>query len=198
MERGFGDAGEGGGEWGKTDQPRRPRTFHTTDGLLFSFREMFVTFRSMPVIVVGADTDVGRAVMEVLLSGNGEIRAFVSDPEGGETLKAARAKVAIGDVSDASHIGGAALGAHSAVLVADAATDQRERAFAAGPEEVFAAWAEGLQDASVARAIWVGDGEPSPRVLSAVPETMMVSTGGRSPQEVATEVAELDDRPTWA
>lgn len=152
----------------------------------------------MPVIVVGADTNVGRAVMEVLLSGNGEIRAFVSDPEGGETLKAARAKVAIGDVSDASHIGGAALGAYSAVLVADAATDDRERAFAAGPQEVFAAWAEGLQDAGVARAIWVGDDEPSPRVLSAVPETMMVSTGGRSPREVATEVADLDDRPTWA
>jgi len=152
----------------------------------------------MPVIVVGADTNMGRAVMEVLLSGNGEIRAFVSDPEGGEILKATRAKVAIGDVSDASHIGGAALGAYSAVLVADAATDDRERAFAAGPEEVFAAWAEGLQDAGVARAIWVGDDEPSPRVLSTVPETMMVSTGGRSPQEVATEVANLDDRPTWA
>jgi putative NADH-flavin reductase len=152
----------------------------------------------MPVIVVGADTNVGRAVIETLLLGNGEIRAFVTDPAGGEALKAAHAKVAIGDVSDASHIGGAALGAHSAVLVADAASDDRERAFAPGPEEVFAAWAEGLQDAGVARAIWVGDEGPSPPVLSAVSETMTVPTRGRSLQEVAAGVADLDDRPSWA
>lgn len=184
------------GSGGKTDQPRRP-TSYTTDHLSVSFR-LVCNLCGMPVIVVGADTNVGRAVVETLLSGNGEVRAFVTDPGDGETFKAARAKVAIGDISDASHIGGAAYGAHSAVLVADAATDGRARAFAAGPTEVFEAWAEGLADAGVARAIWVGDGVPSASVMASVPETTTVSTGDKSPRQVATEIADLDDQADWS
>ncbi len=64
---------------------------------------------TMPVIVVGADTEIGLASIEGLLARQGEVRAFVTDPEVGASLRERRVKVALGDVSDPSHIEAAAL-----------------------------------------------------------------------------------------
>ena len=102
-------------------------------------------------------------------------------------------KVAIGDVSDASHVGSAALNTFSAVLIAEAAGDERERAFASSPAAVFAAWAEGVVDASVQRVIWVGDPSGLPAMEGLVKESKLVWVGDRSIEEVAAEVSALDE-----
>jgi uncharacterized protein YbjT (DUF2867 family) len=115
----------------------------------------------MPVLVVGADTTVGKAVVAALTPDASQMRAFATDPSVVDELRTHGATVAIGDVSDASHLAGAALGAFSAVLVAEAASDQRERAFAADPEEVYDAWAEAIRDSGVRRVIWVGSDAPA-------------------------------------
>ena len=62
----------------------------------------------MPVIVVGADTEPGRVVLQALLEPGREVRAFVSDEKVAEQLRALGVKVALGDVSDDSHLEGAA------------------------------------------------------------------------------------------
>ena len=147
----------------------------------------------MPVIVVGADSPIGGAILERLRSRQGEIRAFVSDPVVAERLRSEGGiKVALGDVTDGSHIGGAATGAFSAVLVGEAATDGRERSFAASPAAVLIQWAGAAKDAGVSRIIWVGD--EGPGVPGA--ETAVVETKDRSPAEIADEVAELDAAAT--
>lgn len=151
----------------------------------------------MPVIVIGADTELGAAAVEALLPGVGELRAFISDAEQIEPLKARGIKVAIGDVSDGSHIGGAALNAFCAVLVATATCDGRERSFATRPEDVTAAWAEGLRDAGVHRAIWVDDGSvpgAAATFAAAAPEFAEVTVGERPAAEVAAEIASLEAR----
>ncbi len=145
----------------------------------------------MPVIVVGADTPMGEAIMDALLPRDGEVRAFVTSESAGAELKARGVKVAIGDVSDGSHVGGAALNAFCAVLVETAAADGRERSFAADPTEVTAAWIEGLNDAAVTRAIFVGSGPPAAAQLDA--ELAVVDPSGISPQTVAEQVALLED-----
>ena len=60
----------------------------------------------MPVIVIGADTSQGRAVIEGLVEPGREVRAFVSDPAIGAELRELGVKVALGDVSDDSHVQG--------------------------------------------------------------------------------------------
>lgn len=120
----------------------------------------------MPVIVIGADTAIGNAVVRALSGRSGEVRAFVSTPEVLDDLRARGVKAALGDVSDGSHVGGAALNAFAAVLVAEAACDERERAFADDAPSVHAQWAAGLADAGVTRAIWVG-AEPIPQIIAA-------------------------------
>jgi putative NADH-flavin reductase len=114
----------------------------------------------MPVLVVGADTAVGEAVVAALAPIATEVRAFVTDPATFDELRACGATVAVGDVSDASHLAGAALGAFSSILVAAAAADARERAFASSPIEVYDAWIEAMRDAGIRRIIWVGDAVP--------------------------------------
>ena len=148
----------------------------------------------MPVIVVGADTEYGLAVAEALSGRDGEVRAFVTDPNAAQPLRTLGIKVAIGDVSDASHIAGAAHGAFSVVMIADAALDNRERSFAASYDALLKAWAEGLREAEVSRGIWVAPGEdlPEPLASSGIPNAV-VDTRNRSPQEVGAEVARLDD-----
>ncbi|MDX1691359.1 MAG: NAD(P)H-binding protein [Acidimicrobiia bacterium] len=148
----------------------------------------------MPVIVVGADTPLGDAVVDALGARDGEIRVFVSDVDRGLALKDAGLKVAIGDVSDPSHVGGAALRCFSAVLLPEAAHDDRERSFAATPDAVLTGWAEALRDAGVRRAIVVDD----PRIddlgsmfADAAPEVAVVPLGDAA--RVAAEVARLDD-----
>ena len=144
----------------------------------------------MPVIVVGADTPLGRAVIDAVLEPEREVRAFVSDPEVGGMLKARGVKVALGDVSDASHVAGACTNAFSAVLIGPAAADGREVAFASSPEAVWEAWSEAVSEAAVTRVIWVLDREPP---ASRAPEAAVVGVAARPAAEVAAEVAELDD-----
>ena len=139
----------------------------------------------MPVIVVGADTGVGRAIIDGLYTPAREIRAFVSDEEQGAELKDLGIKVALGDVSDESHVEAAALNCFTAVLVAEASTDDRERSFAATPTDVLAGWARAV--ASVTRVIWVSAGE--------VPDTATPEMAKVDPDDpdVVAKVVALDD-----
>lgn len=144
----------------------------------------------MPVIVVGADTPCGTAVLDALLPRQGEVRAFVTDPAAGAALKERNVKVAIGDVSDGSHVGGAALRSFCAIAITEAAHDDRERSFAATPSAVVAAWAEGLRESGVRRVIVVDDGvaDIGP-LLDAADETTVVSA---ATPDAARLVADLE------
>lgn len=147
----------------------------------------------MPVIVIGADTPLGEQIARSMLPRDGEVRAFVTDPTVGAALKDLGMKVATGDVSDGSHIGGAARNSFCAVLLAAAAADGRDRAFAATPAEVVAAWAEGVAEARVSRIIWVGE-EPTPDAISALPaQHAAVSPQGHSTAETVAEVRRLEE-----
>lgn len=153
----------------------------------------------MPVIVIGADTLQGRAVVDALLPRGGELRAFISNGDEYESLKQRGVKVAIGDVSDGSHVGGAAMRAFCAVVIPEAAFDDRERSFASTPEDVVSAWAEGLQDAAVQRIIWLED-ERLPTVGAILediaPETAGTPTTDRTPSAIGEAVASLDGKKT--
>ena len=141
----------------------------------------------MPVIVVGADTPQGRAVVEGLVEPGREVRAFVSDPIVGAELKEKGVKVAFGDVSDDSHIQGACTNCFTAVLVSEAARDQRERSFAANEQQVLEGWAAAAAASGVTRVIWVHDGElPPVRVRE-------VRTVSPEHPDLVGEVAALDD-----
>ncbi|MCP4965187.1 MAG: hypothetical protein GY926_08115 [bacterium] len=145
----------------------------------------------MPVIVIGADTTAGQAVVAALRPASGEIRVFVSDDAAGADYRCA-AKVAVGDISDGTHVGGAAIGAFCAVVVACAAHDTRDRHFAPTPAAVFAQWADGLHDAGIGRVIVIGDRTeiPIPDPLAAIgAEYVVVGSGGLPVAEVAGRVA---------
>ena len=113
----------------------------------------------MPLIVVGADTPSGEAIVERLDATAREIRVFVSDETTGLRLRERGFKVATGDVSDESHVEAAALRCFSAVLITEAATDARERSFASTAGDVLEGWARAMRGSEVTRVIWVGDGE---------------------------------------
>jgi putative NADH-flavin reductase len=142
----------------------------------------------MPVIVVGADTPTGRAIVSALVQPDREVRAFVSDPTVAEELKRVGVKVALGDVSDPSHVAGACIRCFSAVLVAEAATDDRERSFARTADAVLDGWVEAVSDAQVTRVIWVGEGARSVRAESAVVPL--------SESDIPATVVALDDAAT--
>ena len=147
----------------------------------------------MPVIVVGADTDLGTAIIEALRPEAAEVRAFVTDVDTAERLKARGVKVAVGDVSDGSHVGAAARNAFCAILLAEATTDDRERAFAATPSKVVTAWADALRGAGTARVIWVGDLDVDPGGIgSSVGQFAAVTVAGRTPGSVVSEVLDLE------
>jgi putative NADH-flavin reductase len=150
----------------------------------------------MPVIIIGADTEAGRAIVDALLPRQGEVRAFVTDPQAAAALKARGAKVALGDVSDGSHIGGAALRAFGAVLLAEAASDDRERSFAVDRAAVIAEWAAAIGEAELQRAIWVGDGGIPEPIAAVVAESASVDVTNRSLDDIAAEVAALDEANT--
>jgi nucleoside-diphosphate-sugar epimerase len=141
----------------------------------------------MPVIVIGADTVPGEAIIEALAIPGREVRAFVSDPEAAASLKERGVKVALGDVSDDSHIEGAALHCFSAVLVAEAASDDRERSFAAAELDVLEGWSRAVGAAAVRRVIWVYDGDPPP---VKAPEVARVSP---RVEDLGARVSSLDD-----
>ncbi len=143
----------------------------------------------MPVVVVGADTPLGMSIIPALIEPDREVRAFVTDPTAGATLKAMGVKVAIGDVSDPSHIEGACLNCFSAVLVTDAADDGRERAFAEDRRTVLDGWTAAARGAEVTRVIWVDS-------LGELPPTGIDQTAVVNPaktDDVPAEVARLDD-----
>ena len=140
-------------------------------------------------MVVGADTPVGEAIIGELIDPDREVRAFVSDPSTGVRLKEAGVKVALGDVSDTSHVSAACLRCHTVVLVCDAGRDGREISFAADAEELFGQWAQAVSEAGARRVIWVAN-HPVPEAQ--VPERATVDSD-MSRGEIAHSVADLDD-----
>lgn len=114
----------------------------------------------MPVIVVGADTPEGALIIERLYSPDREVRVFVTDQETGAGLKERGFKVAIGDVSDESHVEAAATRCFSAVLVCSAANDDRPRSFARDADQVLRGWANAVTNSKVRRVIWVAEQNP--------------------------------------
>ncbi|MDE0122694.1 MAG: NAD(P)H-binding protein [bacterium] len=143
----------------------------------------------MPVMVVGADTPVGEAIIGELIDPDREVRAFVSDPSVGVRLKEAGVKVAMGDVSDASHVSAACLRCHTVVLVCDAGRDGREISFAADAGEVHTQWAQAVSEAGAKRVIWVAN-HPVPEARVAEQATV---ESDLSHGEIANRVADLDD-----
>lgn len=143
----------------------------------------------MPVIVVGADSAIGEEIIEQVVGPDREVRAFVSDAHMGARFKDQGVKVALGDLSDISHVSAACLRCHTAVLICQAAHDGREISFAADARELFEQWAQAVAEAKVRRVIWVAD-HPVPTV--SVPEQATVSDSLPLPQ-VAEQVAQLDD-----
>ena len=109
----------------------------------------------MPVIVIGADTPVGEAIVTAVLPSAAEMRAFISDERFAESLKGRGVKVALGDVSDFSHVEAAALNCFCAVLITEAATDPRVRSFANDGAVVIEGWADAVRGAGIHRTIWV-------------------------------------------
>jgi hypothetical protein len=148
----------------------------------------------MPVIVIGADTAIGAAIVAALRPASGEIRVFVTDPYAGDGYRNAT-KVAVGDLSDGTHVGGAAMGAFCAIAIMEAASDARERHFAADPPAVLAQWADGLSEADVSRVIAVGRAadSPEPNPLERVTQQYrFVDTSDRDVVDIATEIAAVE------
>lgn len=141
----------------------------------------------MPLIVVGADTVAGETILEPFDHPQREIRVFVTDEAKGTEMKSRGLKVATGDVSDESHVEAAALRCFSAVLISEAAQDERERSFAKTPDEVMRGWARAVSNSRVTRVIWVTEGEPPE---TDVPEVATVDPGE---PELAARVLELDE-----
>lgn len=137
------------------------------------------------MIVVGADTPTGRLIVEGVRR-EGEVRAFVTDPDEAARLRNFGFKVALGDVSDDSHVEMASWGCFSAVLVVDAASDDRERSFAADPRSVLEGWARAVAAAQVRRVIWVG--------VEDAPETRVAEVAAiAADSDVAANVKALDE-----
>lgn len=145
----------------------------------------------MPVIIVGADTPVGRGIVETLTAGSGEVRVFVTDPQRAEEFRRAGCKVAMGDVSDSSHVALAAFECFTAVLIADAAIDDRERAFAQTPRSVLEGWQEAIGEAGVQRQIWI---EPTDRDgLPIIPSGKELAVLSAAEDELAQQVATINE-----
>lgn len=141
----------------------------------------------MPLIVVGADTASGEAILERFQGPEREIRVFVTDEAKGLEMKDRGFKVATGDVSDESHVEAASLRCFSAVLIAEAATDGRERSFASTPDAVLEGWARAVGNSGVRRVIWVSEGDP--------PETRVAEVAQVDPGDphLASSVHDLDE-----
>ena len=146
----------------------------------------------MPVIIVGADTPVGDAIVDALLPNAVEVRTFITDENRTDEFKRRGTKVATGDVSDASHIEGAATRCFCAILIVVAATDGRERSFATDAAEVTKGWAEAIRASGVQRAIWVGPADLLEGLPPSVDEVTTVEVGNDL-TAVAAEVASLEE-----
>lgn len=138
-------------------------------------------------MIIGADAVGGDEIVSALKVDEREVRAFVSDLDRAKELRSMGVKVAYGDVSDDSHIETACTNCFSAVLLASAATDDRERAFATEPGVVWSGWSRAVSNAGLNRAIWVTDETPPP-----TPEVTTV-TVSPTIAGLGAEVARLDD-----
>jgi len=141
----------------------------------------------MPVIVVGADTEPGRVVIDEMADPRREIRVFVSDEDEAAAYRARGLKVALGDVSDESHVEAAARRCFTAVLISEAAEDARVRSFADDVSHVLEGWARAAKSAGITRVIWVTDSEPP------TTDTPEVATVSPSQPDLAERVAAIDD-----
>jgi len=141
----------------------------------------------MPVIVVGGDTATGRAILEGMVEPGREVRAFVSDESQGTELKSLGIKVAVGDVSDDSHVEGASMRCFTAVLIGEAARDGRERSFASTESQVLQGWASAVSASGVSRVIWVHDGDPP------TPRTQETAVVNPDDPDVVQKVIDLDE-----
>jgi len=149
-----------------------------------------IKFLRVPIIVIGADTSAGREILKGLQQPKREVRAFVTDENVGSTLKKTGFKVAIGDVSDESHVETASFGCFSAILIAEAAVDDRERSFAATADEVLTGWARAIVNSEVTRVIWISGAEH--------PQTSTREVVNVDPDDpnLVDEVVKLDDAQT--
>jgi hypothetical protein len=149
------------------------------------------------MLIVGADTTAGMAITEAV-SGRGEVRVFVSDEVAAETLRGADFKVALGDVSDGSHVGGAAIGAFCAVLLAEAAVDDRTRSFASDPSAIVGSWIDAVTEAGVRRVILVAESDHAELLALSGHgvETAFVDASGLDATAVAARVVTLDEART--
>jgi putative NADH-flavin reductase len=148
----------------------------------------------MPVIVIGADTELGHAIVPALRPASGEIRLFASDEDAVARYRRF-AKVAVGDISDGTHVGAAAIGAFCAIVIARAAHDERERHFAPTPTDLFRQWASGLDDAGISRVIVVGSAAEIPAVdgfAGIGAELIRIDTAGKEPSEITAAVTEAE------
>jgi uncharacterized protein YbjT (DUF2867 family) len=145
----------------------------------------------VPILVVGADHPLGAAIVKRLLDPEREVRAFVSDAEIGAELKTLGAKVAVGDLSDESHLAAAATRCFDVAYVSDSLKDGRELAFLS-PSETAVAWARAAAASGVTRVIWIGADPPS----IDVPEVATVDVTELSIPEIVEEVLRLDDLAT--
>lgn len=141
----------------------------------------------MPLIVVGADTPTGASILDRLDPSAREVRVFVTDETSGLDMRQRGFKVATGDVSDESHVEAASLRCFSAVLIAEAADDGRERAFASTAAEVLEGWARAVGASDVTRVIWVTE--------NVTPETRAGEVTSVDPSEpdFAERVVALDE-----
>jgi hypothetical protein len=142
----------------------------------------------MPLIVVGADTPSGEGILSQLDPSAREVRVFVTNETTGLRLREEGFKVATGDVSDESHVEAAAMRCFSAVLIAEAAIDDRERAFAATSAEVLEGWARAVSGAGVTRVIWVNENDRHPETRA-----REVTSVKPSDPRFAKDVVALDD-----
>lgn len=145
----------------------------------------------MPVIVIGADTPVGEAIVKAVIPSAAEVRAFISDERQTGDLKALGVKVALGDVSDFSHVEAAALNCFCAILIVEAAIDSRVRSFADNPPAVVEGWAGAIRGAGIHRTIWVS-GEDSRLPLPASGPEVATVFLGTDRDLAARQVAHLE------
>ena len=144
----------------------------------------------MPVIVVGGDSKIGRGIVHYLAERPGEVRVFVSSAEAATTLRSRGVKIAVGDLSDESHVGAAATGAYCAVLITEAAYDGRTFAFAE-PDGVVEGWLRAVGEAGVTRVIVVGT--PRIPVSVATSEMRVLATDDMTTEAITHAVAALDE-----
>ncbi len=139
---------------------------------------------------------MGEAVVSAIIPAAAEVRAFISDEGRAGGLKARGVKVALGDLSDTSHVEAAALYCFCAVLVTDAALDGRELGFADGAGTVWEGWADAIRNAGVHRTIWVGAKSEftGGRDSRATPEVAVVADTDIA--RAAARVARLEEAQT--